>query len=99
MSRNPAAQTAFGPMVLSAIEHQEPAANRLVDDDLAASFLPMWLRCFTSATRVAALRHGLIAASERASPGMWSTMAARKRYINDNLDRVLGDIDAVVVLG
>ena len=37
---NPAAQTAFGPMVLAAVEQNEDAGRRLVDDDLAArSFL------------------------------------------------------------
>lgn len=32
---NPAAQTAFGPIVLAAVEHQEPEGHRLVDDELA----------------------------------------------------------------
>ena len=36
MARNPAAQTAFGPMVQVAIEQYEPPERRLVDDDLAA---------------------------------------------------------------
>ena len=40
VSRNPATRTAFGPIVLSAIEQHEPPDRRLVDDDLAASFLP-----------------------------------------------------------
>ena len=37
MARNPAAQTAFGPMVQVAIEQYEPPERRLVDDDLALS--------------------------------------------------------------
>ena len=40
MARNPAAQTAFGPMVLAAVEQNEPPGRRLVDDDLAELFLP-----------------------------------------------------------
>ncbi len=40
MARNPAAQTAFGPMVLAAVEQNEPAGRRLVDDDFAELFLP-----------------------------------------------------------
>lgn len=40
MARNPAAQTAFGPMVLAAVEQNEPPGRRLVDDDLADLFLP-----------------------------------------------------------
>ena len=38
MARNPAAQTAFGPMVLAAVEQNEPPDRRLVDDDLAELF-------------------------------------------------------------
>jgi O-methyltransferase involved in polyketide biosynthesis len=40
MARNPAAQTAFGPMVQAAIEQYEPPERRLVSDDLALSILP-----------------------------------------------------------
>jgi O-methyltransferase involved in polyketide biosynthesis len=40
MARNPAAQTAFGPMVQAAIEQYEPPERRLVEDDLALSMLP-----------------------------------------------------------
>ncbi|MDZ4268332.1 MAG: SAM-dependent methyltransferase, partial [Mycobacterium sp.] len=54
--RNPAAQTAFGPIVLSAIEHHESPARRLVDDDLAASFLPARLRLLVRLTRFDAVR-------------------------------------------
>jgi methyltransferase (TIGR00027 family) len=99
MARNPEAQTAFGPMVLSAIEQQEPPGRRLVDDDLAAAFLPVPLRALVAATRLAPLRRAIIGVSERSGPGMWANMACRKRYIDDNLERALGDIDAVVVLG
>lgn len=99
MSRNAVAQTAFGPMVLAAIEQHEPLDRRLVNDDLAASFLPTGLRALVAATGWAPLRRALIAASERSARGMWATMAARKRYIDDNLFAALNDVDAVVVLG
>jgi methyltransferase (TIGR00027 family) len=99
MARNPEAQTAFGPMVLSAIEQQEPPQRRLVDDELATEFLPAALRLFVGATRFAPLRHAVIGASERSGPGLWANLACRKHYIDDNLEQALGDIDAVVVLG
>ena len=35
MPTNVTAQTAYGPMVLAAVEHNQPPARRLVDDDLA----------------------------------------------------------------
>jgi methyltransferase (TIGR00027 family) len=99
MARNPAAQTAFGPMVLAAVEQHEPPQRRLVDDDLAAGFLPARLRWLVAATRPAALRRLLIGASEWSGPGLWVNIACRKHYIADKLDEAFGDIDAVVVLG
>ncbi|MUL67250.1 methyltransferase [Mycobacterium sp. CBMA 234] len=99
MARNAAAQTAFGPMVLAAIEHHEPPGRRLVDDDLAVSFLPRSLQALVAATRWSPARRAIIAASERSATGMWATMACRKRYADDNLFSVLDAIDAVVVLG
>ena len=41
MARRPAAaQTAFGPMVIAAVEQFEPAEQRIVTDPLAVRFLP-----------------------------------------------------------
>lgn len=99
MARNPAAQTAFGPMVLAGIEHNEPVGRRLVDDDLAAALLPASGRALIGATRWSPLRRLLIRASERSGPGMWASLACRKRYIDNQLTAALADVDAVVVLG
>lgn len=99
MARNPVAQTAFGPMVLAAIEQHEPPGRRLVDDELAPRFLPAPLRWLVATTRFTALRRLLIAASEFSGPGLWTNLACRKRYIADKLDEALDQIDAVVVLG
>lgn len=98
-NRNPAAQTAFGPIVLSAIEHQEPAERRLVDDDLAASFLPRTLRLLLSLTRLGALRRALLSASDRSGPGLWASIVCRKRYIDERLSDPVNEVDSVVVLG
>ncbi|GAB7044661.1 hypothetical protein JCM9533A_85120 [Catenuloplanes niger JCM 9533] len=38
--RNPAAQTAYGPMVIAAAEHSRPPRQRLHDDPLAIRMLP-----------------------------------------------------------
>src|SRR5271166_36108 len=99
MARNPAAQTAFGPMVLAAVEQNEPAERRLVDDDLAALFLPMPLRWFVAATRWPAVRRALIGSSEWTGRGLWANLACRKRFIGDKLAEALDEIDAVVILG
>jgi methyltransferase (TIGR00027 family) len=99
MARNPAAQTAFGPMVLAAVEHNEPPGRRLVDDDLAVLFLPAPLRWLVGATRWGPARRLMIRGSEFTGPGLWVNMACRKRFIDDKLKEALDDIDAVVILG
>jgi methyltransferase (TIGR00027 family) len=99
MARNPAAQTASGPMVLAAVEQYEEPSRRLVTDDLAYAFLPAGLRALVAATRLSAVRGAMIRATERSGPGLWANMACRKRFIDDKLDEALADIDAVVVLG
>jgi methyltransferase (TIGR00027 family) len=95
----PAAATAFGPMVLAAAEQHFAPANRLVTDGLAASFLPRGLRALVASTRAGAVRAALIAVTERSGPGLWANLACRKRFIDDLLDAALPDVGAVVVLG
>ncbi|RDH75141.1 SAM-dependent methyltransferase [Mycolicibacterium moriokaense] len=99
MARNPAAQTAFGPMVQAAIEQYEPPHRRLVSDDLAAAILPSGQRALVRAMRWPPLRRLTVVAGEKAVPGSWALIACRKRFIDDQLDAALPDIDAVVILG
>jgi methyltransferase (TIGR00027 family) len=99
VARNPAAQTAFGPMVLAAMEQSEPPGRRLVDDDLAARFLPAPTRWLVTATPPALMRRLMMAAMERDGPGLWANMTCRKRYIADKVTEALDSTDAVVVLG
>jgi methyltransferase (TIGR00027 family) len=99
MARNPVAQTAFGPMVLAAVEQNEPPGRRLVDDDLAELFLPAPLRGLVAATRSAPVRNLMIRASEWSGRGLWASLACRKRFIADKLEEAIGDIDSVVILG
>jgi methyltransferase (TIGR00027 family) len=99
MPRNAAAQTAFGPMVLVALEQSEPPGRRLVDDDLAARFLPAPIRWLVTATPPNLMRRLTMAVMEREGPGLWASMNCRKQYIADKVTESLDDIDAVVVLG
>jgi methyltransferase (TIGR00027 family) len=99
MARDPAAQTAFGPMVQVAVEQYEPQDRRLVDDDLAASILPASQRAIVRAMRWHALRRLTISAGERAVSGAWTIITCRKRFIDDKLAEALADVDAVVILG
>jgi len=86
-------------MVLAAVEQNEPPGRRLVDDDLAALFLPGALRWLVAATRWAPVRRLMIRGSEFTGPGLWANLACRKRFIADKLRDALGGIDAVVILG
>jgi methyltransferase (TIGR00027 family) len=99
MVRNPVGQTGFGPMVLAAVEHNEPPDRRLVDDDLAELFLPAPLRLLVGATRWGPARRLMIRGSEFTGPGLWANLACRKSFIDDKLNEALDDIDAVVILG
>ncbi|HZE18329.1 MAG TPA: class I SAM-dependent methyltransferase, partial [Mycobacterium sp.] len=83
MTRNPVAQTAFGPMVLAAVEQHEPPGRRLVDDDLAGRFLPTTTRWLVAATRFSPLRRLFITAMDRSGPGLWANLTCRKRYVAD----------------
>jgi methyltransferase (TIGR00027 family) len=86
-------------MVLVALEQSEPPGRRLVDDDLAARFLPAPTRWLVTATPPNLMRRLAVAVMEREGPGLWASMTCRKRYIIDKLNESLDDIDAVVVLG
>jgi methyltransferase (TIGR00027 family) len=99
MPRNPAAQTAFGPMLLVAVEQCEPPDRRLVDDDLAVQFLPAPMRWLVNSAPPNLLQRLTIAAMEREGPGLWASLNCRKRYIADTVTAALDNIDAVVVLG
>ncbi|OBH87017.1 methyltransferase [Mycobacterium scrofulaceum] len=99
MARNRAAQTAFGPMVLAAVEQNEPPSRRLVDDDLAELFLPAPLRLLVAATRVRPVRRLMMRGSEWSGRGLWANLACRKRFTGDKLAEALDGIDAVVILG
>lgn len=99
MARNPAAQTAFGPMVLAAVEQYEEPGRRMVQDDLAYAFLPRGLRAVVRTTRLSLVRRLMIGATERSGPGLWANLTCRKRFIDEKLDESLAGIDAVIVLG
>ncbi|MBA0044965.1 SAM-dependent methyltransferase [Mycobacteroides sp. LB1] len=96
---NPAAQTAFGPMAIAAIEQHEPRGGRILDDDLAAPILPGGLRRFVRAMAWTPLRNLLVRLAERSGQGAWSIFVCRKRYIDDQLASSAGTFDSVVNLG
>jgi methyltransferase (TIGR00027 family) len=94
-----AAKTGAGPTVMVAVEQGFPAAERLIDDDLARRILPFGSRAVTWLTRTAWLRDAMIRAAERSVPGIWAGIMCRKRYIDDLLSAAADDLEAVVNLG
>ena len=101
MPRRPAAaRTAFGPMVIAAVEQYEPAERRVVTDPLAVQFLPPGLAHVVRACRWRRLRTTLIAAADSRAAGIWGGALCRKRYADDQVTTaVAGGVDQIVVLG
>ncbi len=98
--RPPAAQTAFGPMVIVACEQHVPRGRRLIDDELACRFLPPGLRLIVRACRWQSIRDLLIRTTEKRAPGVWAGMGCRKRYIDEKVVQATeAGVDAVVILG
>jgi methyltransferase (TIGR00027 family) len=101
MPRRPAAALfALGPMVIAAVEHFEPAEQRIVTDPLAVRFLPPGLALMVRACRWQRLRAKLITATNAKAMGIWGGMLCRKRYADDQVTTaVAAGVDQIVVLG
>jgi methyltransferase (TIGR00027 family) len=98
--RTPAAQTAFGPMVIVAVEQNYPVPRRLVHDDLAVHFLPAGTGLLVGACRWQVLRNLIVNLSEQRAPGVWGGVLCRKRYADDRLTQAVDDgFEQVVILG
>lgn len=97
--RPPAAQTAFGPMVIAAVEQFEPADLRIVTDALAVRFLPPALATMVRTCRWPWWRKQLVRLTESSARGLWAGMLCRKRYADDQVLAALDTTDQLVVLG
>lgn len=94
-----AAGTGLGPTVLSAIEQQFPAQQRVLHDDLAYRLLPRNMKLLVWALRLPFLRRLFIRATEQRAPGVLGGVLCRKRYIDEKLLDALEDMDLVINLG
>lgn len=95
--RRPETRTALGPMVIAAAERYTPAERRIVDDDLAARFIPGGLR---AAVRVPLTRRLLMSMTEKQATGIWGSMLCRKRYADDRVaEAVREGVQQLIVLG
>jgi methyltransferase (TIGR00027 family) len=97
---NIAAQTAYGPMLLVAAEQNYPPSRRVVQDELAFSFLPSGAQMAARLARWSPLRSLVFALTERRARGVWAGVLCRKRYVDDKLAEAFGaGFQAVVNLG
>jgi methyltransferase (TIGR00027 family) len=95
-----AAQTAYGPMVLVAVEQFTPAPQRIITDELAIRFMPALGRWMIGTCRWGWLRKQFIKLSEAQAPGIYGGMLCRKRYADDRAREALAaGIPQVVILG
>ncbi|MEC3955526.1 SAM-dependent methyltransferase [Nocardia sp. CDC153] len=92
-----AADTPLIPMLIAAAESAERSGNRLLTDDLAIRMLPLGLRPLV---RNRTTRGWLRKVMAREGPGLWDSLACRKRYFDEQTDAaVRAGVGAVVVLG
>ncbi len=94
------ALTAYGPMVVVAAEQSYPPDRRVVDDELAARFLPSAVKVLLTLARWAPVRDFIFNASGKRGYGVWAGVLCRKRYIDEKLaEAVQSGVQAVVILG
>ncbi len=94
------AQTALGPMIVAAAEQYLPAKERIVDDAKAASLLSGAGKMYAGLCRFKPLSAALYAISEAKGPGVWGSILARKRFIDDVAAKAVAEgIGAIVILG
>lgn len=97
---NSVASTAFGPMVIVAIEQTLPESKRIVQDSVAYQMLPLYMKGMAASCNISFVRNGFLNLLEQATPGIYTGMVCRKRYVEDKLMEALqGGLDAVVILG
>jgi methyltransferase (TIGR00027 family) len=96
----PAASTAYGPMVIVAVEQTLPEAQRIIDDHLAYKMLPAYMKLMVKAANFKPLRQMLFNLMDKNMPGIRCTFVSRKRYMNEKiLDALDAGIETVVILG
>jgi methyltransferase (TIGR00027 family) len=92
-----AARTGAGPTTMVAIEQYFPLHKRIITDNLARQILPLRNRLFTQFNRLPWYRDWVIKRYEKRTPGFWSNVMCRKRYIDDKISDAMQSQDFIVV--
>lgn len=96
--RNPAAQTALGPMFIVALDQYE--RSPLIQDDVAYRMLPTGMKVLARLMRPRLPRQAMIRSLDRSMRGGWASFLCRKRYVEDKLtEAVSAGVRSVVILG
>ena len=90
-----AAKVSMGPISMVAMEQNFPTAQQIIHDDLAYQMLTGLYRFFIRLTRKSKMRDKLVGSYEKYSPGLYSGMMCRKRYIDDKLISEINIKDSV----
>lgn len=81
--------TAYGPMLIAAADRFQPANARIVDDPMAATFLPGSYRLAAKLLRWGWMRRAIQRSTERLGPGLYASFLCRKRYLDDQLSAAI----------
>lgn len=93
------ASTAFGPMVIVALEQLIPPTQRIIEDPIAYQMLPFSMKMMVNLCKPDFMRSGFVKVLEKTTPGIYTGMVCRKRYVEDLVRTSLPQIDALVILG
>ncbi len=87
-------------MTIVAGEQNFPKEKRMIDDNLAYRFLPLYVKVIVKLTQLPPFRDLLFNITENNTPGIYGSVLRRKRYIDDKLAEGLSaGVTAVVNLG
>ncbi|MCK8058966.1 MULTISPECIES: class I SAM-dependent methyltransferase [unclassified Fusibacter] len=83
-----------------AMEHMFSPEERLFEDEYSVKFISAFNRPFISMLQSKRLLHWMADLSEKIAPGVYGGLIARTRYIDDVIDKALGEgMETIVNLG
>ncbi len=95
-----AASTAYGPMVLVAMERTFSQEKQIINDPLAYQILPLYMKAMVRACYWKPLRNLFFNLMDSSMPGLRIGFPCRKRYSNDKtLEALKAGVQSVVILG
>jgi methyltransferase (TIGR00027 family) len=92
--------TAYGTVFITALEQCLPEQQRIIDDATAYQMLPLYAKLMVKPCNFRPLWQAFFNLLEKTSPGVYTGLVCRKRYIGDKVTETLNaGIDSLVILG